>query len=136
VAAKLEPSPTPRPIPTLAPPPTPSEKTTLAPFHVRDSLGCLQSSPEPFNEGGVYVFFCLKHAAKVSFKVFDAKGRQRYEGGGGFLPAGSHQVFFAGKDSSGKALPSGRYRYQLQADYGSDSAEWRQSEFNLKRKKR
>lgn len=132
------PSPRPSPRPTEAPrPPRPlSPAPTLVPVKVRDAIGCIQSSPEPFGEGGVYVFYCLKHAATVTFKVFNQKGKLMYSGEPKFKLPGSHQEFYGGVDLKGHPLKPGRYPYHLEAAYDDHSSEWRQSEFNLKHKKR
>jgi hypothetical protein len=96
----------------------------------------VQSAPEPFSEGGVYVFYCLKHAATVTFKVFNDKGKQVFSGAPKFNVAGSYQEFYAGQDQKGKLIKPGHYQYRLEAVYDEHSAEWRQSEFNMRRKKR
>jgi cell division septation protein DedD len=145
-APTLAPSLAPTAIPTFAPLPTPAPKPrllrtlqpapTFVPLRVKDAIGCVQSSPEPFSEGGVYVFYCLKHAGTVTLKVFSLKGKQLFASEPKFEVPGSHQIFFGGSDQKGRGLASGRYQYRLEAHYDEDSIEWRHGEFNLKRKKR
>jgi hypothetical protein len=109
---------------------------TFVPVKIRDSIGCLQSSPEPFEEGGVYVFYCLKHSATVIFQVFNDKGKLVFADSPSFQNPGSHQHFYAGVNLKGAPIKPGAYFYRLEAIYDEHSSEWRQSEFNLKLKKR
>jgi hypothetical protein len=101
---------------------------------VRHSLGCLSSSPEPFSEGGVYVFFCLRSAAGIRLSVFDARGRLRYAGKEAWCGPGNGQAFFDGRDERGKWLAAGGYFYQLDARYGPEGrlgAESKQGSFSF-----
>lgn len=112
----------PTPIPTVvvyiptpgepSPTPTPSGPK---PGHAVLGLGCLSSSPEPFREGGVFVYLCLKQAAHVVLNVYGAGGSlARTVDGGEFRP-GNSQIFFNGLDSSSQPLQPGSYEYALTA---------------------
>jgi hypothetical protein len=125
-------------LPKISPTPHNLHPALLSPTsaRIRDGIGCLESSPEPFHEGGVYIFFCLRHPATVRLKVFADKGSQVFAGPEQFMQPGSHQVFFDATNDQGIMLKSGRYHYRLEARYDADDAEWRQSEFNFRRKNR
>lgn len=94
-----------------------------------NALGCLASAPEPFGDGGVYIKFCLRHAAKVRVEVFDLKGRSLWRSDPERLEAGTYQRHFEGW-VKGARVPAGGYLYQVDADYGQGQAESRQGRMN------
>lgn len=116
----------PRPRATATPwvEPTP-RPTAILVESVRNALGCLDSAPEPFADGGVYLKFCLKHVAVVQVQVFDLKGKTLWSSGKERLAAGNQQWFFEGW-IRGAALPPGEYLFQVRADYGHGQVESRQ----------
>jgi hypothetical protein len=136
--------PTPAPTPGLSPAlvsiPVPTAAPVLSPVmapaqqRIRNALGCLQSSPEPFSEGGTYIFFCLSHSASARLRVFDSKGNLVFTGESKFLTSDRHQWFYAPRDDKGKLLKPGRYHYRVEAQYDGQNAEWRQGDFNFKKK--
>lgn len=97
---------------------------------VSNSLGCLRSSPEPFAEGGTYVFFCLKSPGSLHLTVYDSLGRQLWQSEWKGYAAGQHQWAFDGYDQKGKLLKAGRYLYQLEARYPSGDRESKHGQFN------
>jgi hypothetical protein len=92
---------------------------------VRNALGCLDSAPEPFTDGGVYIQFCLSHAALVHVAVYDAKGVLLWRSEGRDLGTGSQQWYFDGT-ASGLPLPLGSYVYEVTALYAPGNSESRQ----------
>ncbi len=137
----VTPSSTPYRLPVIMPRPTPSLVSTRIAAHpvlettsLMAKLSCLQSSPEPFSEGGVYLFFCIDQPAQVLYRIFDLKGHEVFTGPLGSYQPGRNQVFFSGLSEKGKYLTKGRYFYRLEAVYSGKVAEWRQAEFNFKPK--
>lgn len=116
------------PVPTVKP--TSSVRAGIEKF----GLGCLASSPEPFNYAGVFVKFCLKANAKVQLKVYSGRTLVRTLDGGDFRP-GDNQIFFNALDDAGKMLPAGAYTYEVYATDGEDSAA-KSSTFNRRSDKR
>jgi hypothetical protein len=129
------PSPTPVPAPKASPAraatpalaataaPQPTRAPTVAFSMVDLGLGCLQSSPEPFKSGGVFVMFCLKQPARLTLEVYsEAGGEALRRMDCGEFRAGSNQLFFNGMDNAGKPLKSAPYRYKLSATDGKASA--------------
>lgn len=136
----------PGPLPAAAPtraatvPPSPGAIPTPGPTvqltqGVRNALGCLDSAPEPFGEGGVYLKFCLTHAAVVQAKVFDLEGRLLWASERRRAAVGSHQWHFDGRVRHSD-LPPGGYLYQIHADYGAAGAETRQGRMTRVRSRR
>lgn len=99
---------------------------------VHNSLGCMRSAPEPFGLGGAYIYFCLKNKAKIILSVYDQKGQMLWQADPGNFSAGKHQLFFSGYDKEDQLLKPGKYFYRLEADYGRNGAESRQTDFNRK----
>jgi hypothetical protein len=92
---------------------------------VRNALGCLSTAPEPFADGGVFVSFCLSHAAIVRLEVFSTDGILQWRSEDQALAAGPQQWYFDGRTKDGPLEP-GPYLYQVTADYGSGQKESRQ----------
>jgi hypothetical protein len=132
---RATPVPTPVPAtpqPSLAPTPRLTPQLTAG---VRNALGCLDSAPEPFGEGGVYLRFCLSAPALVMVQVFDLQGKRLWASGKRRLAPGDHQWHFEGW-VSGSRLPPGAYLYQVHADYGDGQAESRQGRMTRGRDRR
>lgn len=75
--------------------------------------------PNPFNPG-THVRFALAHAGPVRLNVYDIRGqlvRQLLEGVP--MPAGTHEVFWDGRDAGGRGVASGVYVVKLDADQSS-----------------
>lgn len=99
----------PTPVPTLKP----TVETTKG--KANKVLGCLQASPQPFGEGGVFIYFCLKSKAWVRLSIFDLQGHLLRVVKKSEEPAGNRQWFYDGKDEKGNQLPGGTYYYSLDA---------------------
>jgi hypothetical protein len=98
----------------------------LKPGIPRNALGGLRSAPEPFGEGGVYLYFNLKAPAKMALRVYAASGglalRELTSQG---LMLGSSQVFYDGLDAAGKPLAIGLYYWVAEARFADGHAERR-----------
>lgn len=70
--------------------------------------------PNPFNPMTT-ISFALPAAGRAALTVFDAKGRRVRELWSGTLPAGTHEFVWDGRDTRGRAMPSGVYFGRLQA---------------------
>jgi hypothetical protein len=109
------------PVPTSRPLPA-----DLKPGIPRNALGGLRSAPEPFGEGGVYLYFNLKAPAKMALRVYAASGglalRELTSQG---LMLGSSQVFYDGLDAAGKPLAIGLYYWVAEARFADGHAERR-----------
>jgi len=71
--------------------------------------------PNPFNSRTVIRYF-LPKSMSVSFKIFDIRGREILTLFDDIQSRGNHSVFWSGKDSRGKALPSGAYFVVMEAE--------------------
>lgn len=137
VLPRLRPTPkrralAPRPTATPAPPPTPRPTAKLT-ESVHNALGCLASAPEPFTDGGVYMQFCLAHAAQVRVAVYDTKGKSLWHSAELQFDAGQQQVFFDGK-VHGTRLTPGPYLFEVTAFYESGQKESRQGSLTRARR--
>ncbi len=74
-----------------------------------------QNYPNPFNPSTT-IPFRLANAAQVKIEVLNTLGQRVRELVNRYYPAGSHQVVWDGKDSSGKDVPAGIYYYRLKTD--------------------
>lgn len=74
----------------------------------------MQNYPNPFNPQTT-IRFALPTATMVSVRVFDVLGHEVTTLTNQFYAAGTHQVIWNGRDTSGKALESGVYFYKLEA---------------------
>ena len=101
---------------------------------IKNALGCLDSAPEPFGEGGVYLQFCIKVAAKIQVNIYDSLGRPLWHSDTFALDAGNQQVFYDGR-ANGQFIVPGRYLWEVHAQYGSGSAESRQGVLTRRREK-
>jgi hypothetical protein len=128
---KAVPTATPTDVPTPVPPPTavpdiptpvpaktyPTAKPTVETSKTKANkvLGCLQASPQPFSDGGVFIYFCLKQKAWVRLTIFDLKGHLIRTVKKSEEPSGNRQWFYDGKDERGNLLNKGTYYYSLDA---------------------
>jgi hypothetical protein len=106
------PVPTPRPGVTPQPTPVPTPKPVPPEFI---GLSCLQTSPEPFRIGGVFVYFCLKMDASVVLEIAKVNGQVMRTMPPVICRAGNSQIFFNALDGTEKPLPPGNYTYTLKA---------------------
>ena len=82
-----------------------------------------QACPNPFNPQTTISFF-INHPQHVSVEVFDIKGRRIAELTNQKYQVGEHSVEWQGRDSEGRAVPSGEYFFRV--EYG-DQVETRKA---------
>ncbi len=70
--------------------------------------------PNPFNPSTTFRF-SLAHEGEAELTVIDARGYMIRELVSGVYPAGDHEIQWDGRDSHGRAVPSGIYFYRLRA---------------------
>jgi uncharacterized repeat protein (TIGR02543 family) len=87
------------------------EITGIGPTPEIEVLTVLQNSPNPFRTE-TYLNVGLPRAGEVEIAVFDVAGRKLYSQRSPGV-AGWNRFLFAGRDESGRALPSGVYFYQV-----------------------
>jgi uncharacterized protein YraI len=102
---------------------------------VRNALGCLESAPEPFTDGGVYLRFCLSQAAWVRVVVYGAKGKALWKSAEKAYDVGHQQIYYEGS-VHGVDLSPGPYVYELQARYADGVRETRQGTLTKARRQR
>jgi hypothetical protein len=126
---------TPTPAPTLgATAPLAGPTVQLAPA-TAPSLGCLDSAPEPFGEGGVYLGFCLSKEAWVRIVVYGDRGRTLWRSPEkGFSP-GRQQWFYDGLVNR-VPVTAGTYVFEVQARYMDGQKESRQGSITRAPRKR
>jgi FlgD Ig-like domain len=78
------------------------------------SLTVSGASPNPFNPS-TQIHFASSKVEEVSVQIFDLRGRLMVDLGEKIYSPGQHSVSWNGTDSSGKAVPSGVYFYQVQS---------------------
>lgn len=145
--------PTPRPVATAVPTPVPRPKATRVlptpgptaipsprPTVVltegsKNTLGCLESAPEPFGEGGVYLKFCLARSSKAQVRVYDAQGRPLWQSPMTQYAAGNQQVHYDGR-ANGHDLVPGRYLWEVRVQHPDGHAEERQGALTRRRSSR
>ena len=88
-----------------------SEITGIGPTPAIEMLTVLQNSPNPFRTE-TYLNVGLPREGEVDIAVFDVAGRKLYSQRSPGA-AGWNRFLFAGRDDSGRALPSGVYFYQV-----------------------
>ncbi|MBN1292266.1 MAG: T9SS type A sorting domain-containing protein [Candidatus Latescibacteria bacterium] len=76
--------------------------------------------PNPFNPG-TSIRFELPSECNVTIKVYDILGRETVTLQNGFMPPGTHEVFWNGSDNLGNRVSSGIYMYRFNA--GNDYTE-------------
>lgn len=79
-----------------------------------------QCRPNPFNPRTA-IAFELPAEAAVRLEVFDLAGNRLCSLVDGVLPAGTHEATWDGRDSRGRAQPSGHYLARLEAGAASRS---------------
>ncbi len=79
------------------------------------SLVLEQNYPNPFNPG-THIRFALPEREAISVTVYDLQGRRVKQLAHGIYGAGYHQVFWNGKNESGKEVAGGLYFYELKTD--------------------
>ncbi len=77
-----------------------------------DNFVLYQNYPNPFNAGTLIPFY-LSRPAPVQILIFDLQGKEVVTLGNTYLPAGRHYVRWRSLNSSGHAVSSGYYFYQL-----------------------
>ena len=76
--------------------------------------------PNP-SAGSVTFEFSLAHAERVNLSLFDESGRLvRRLFAGETVSAGKFQIFWDGRDGSGRDLPEGIYFWKIQGEMGSE----------------
>ena len=70
--------------------------------------------PNPFNPSTT-IAYEMRVGGNARLDVFGTDGRRVASLVEGFVPAGSHQVVWQGRDDSGRMVPSGVYFYRLEA---------------------
>ena len=83
--------------------------------NIPNAFELAQNYPNPFNPS-TKIPFNLLEPGLVTVKVFDLMGRELNILFHGKKPSGVNQVNWDGKDRFGKALPSGVYIYQIEAE--------------------
>ena len=73
-----------------------------------------QNWPNPFT-GGTQIDFGLPAQADVVIEVDDVAGRRVFDERVPLAAAGWNTFFFAGRDATGQALPSGVYFYKVRS---------------------
>lgn len=111
------------------------EPTVQLPAATAPSLGCLDSAPQPFGEGGVYLSFCLSKEAWVRVLVYGDRGKQLWRSPEKGLAAGRQQWFFDGRVNR-VPLTAGTYVFEVQARYPDGQRESRQGTITRAPKKR
>jgi hypothetical protein len=99
------------------------------------SLGCLDSAPQPFGEGGVYLSFCLTQEAWVRILVYGDRGKQLWRSPEKGFAAG-HQQWFYDALVNGVPISAGTYVFEVQARYLDGQRESRQGSITRAPKKR
>jgi len=74
----------------------------------------LQNYPNPFNPSTNIAFY-LPMSQQVSLEIFNVLGQKIRTLFSGFLPAGSHNYRWNGRNDQGKKVPAGVYFYRLQS---------------------
>jgi hypothetical protein len=83
-------------------------------------LSLRHNAPNPFTSG-TFLNYGLPSSADVEIEVYDAAGRRVYSERLSGVGAGWHQLYFDGRDSGGRRLPSGVYFYRVSTPYSSVS---------------
>lgn len=73
-----------------------------------------QNFPNPFNPE-TWIPYQLASDTKVFLHIYDAQGRRIYSKALGYRKAGSHTVYWDGRNTAGESVASGVYFYAIQA---------------------
>ena len=84
------------------------------------SYGLLQNSPNPFNPTTT-IRYALPEASDVKISVFNILGQNVRDLVNSHLEAGTHEVVWDGKSSSGDQVASGIYFYKISANNFTDT---------------
>jgi hypothetical protein len=81
---------------------------------IGDSLkqSSLSNYPNPFNPA-TYIMFTLEQSSDIQLDVYNILGQHVTTLVDEFMPAGTHQVMWDGRDASGVNVSSGIYFYRL-----------------------
>jgi hypothetical protein len=112
--ACIPPTRTPTPLPGITPLPTPVPGPKSVPPETI-GLSCLQTSPEPFRRGGVFIYFCLKMDADIVVEVSKLNGEVARTLPSVTCRSGNSQMFFNAVDSADRPLAPGGYIYTIKA---------------------
>jgi len=74
-----------------------------------------QNYPNPF-KGNTSFIIHLDKATRTTLSIYNSRGQQVKNLVNRFLPAGTHEIIWNGKDEQGRKLPSGRYLTRLYAE--------------------
>lgn len=80
-----------------------------------DALELHPNMPNPFNAGTI-IRFSLDHPSQVVVTVYNVLGNRLATIQDGFLPAGSHNLLWDGREASGAEAPTGVYFYQVNSE--------------------
>jgi|GEM_PF-3566576 len=130
---RIKRTPSPMPVQALAPQ-APQPTVALGPASA-PSLGCLDSAPQPFGEGGVYISFCLSRDAWVRVLVYGDRGKKLWRSPEKALPPGHQQWFYDGMVNRVPVTP-GTYVFEVQARYQDGQRESRQGTITRAPRKR
>jgi hypothetical protein len=92
-----------------------ASETSAVPYLAPTDFALLAITPNPFNPRTTISFF-NDHPQHVRVEVYDIRGRRIAELTGQQYQAGEHSVEWNGRDSSGRAVPSGEYFFRV--EYG------------------
>ncbi len=95
------------------------EPTTAAPDSPPASR-LVGNHPNPFNPTTT-IAFAVEHAQRVTISVFDAEGRRVATITDQTFDPGIHSVKWAGRDDTGRTVPSGTYLVQMETDDGAEA---------------
>jgi hypothetical protein len=108
--------PTNTPYPTQPPTPTFTPTKTWTPAVPHIEVAHLQSNPEPFKRGGVFLYFEINVDANIKLMVFNSANQAVRTVNAGPFPAGKDQIFYNGLDDGGHLLQPGAYSYEIHAE--------------------
>jgi hypothetical protein len=89
-------------------------KTISAEADLPTEIALLQNYPNPFNPMST-IRYDLPTASNVSLIVYDLLGREVTKLVEGYMEPGYHQTMWDGRDTSGRAVPSGIYIARLRS---------------------
>jgi flagellar hook assembly protein FlgD len=82
---------------------------------VIEETAFLRPAPNPFNPQ-TELRFELRSASRVDLSIYNVKGERVVQLVARDYPAGRHAVTWAGRDQSGRQVPSGTYFARFQSD--------------------
>lgn len=93
---------------------SPLDPTSASGAAVPRNYALDQNFPNPFNPG-TQISYSLPAPSSVTLRVYNLLGQEVALLIDAIIPAGSHQILWDGRDSSGRLVASGVYFYRLQA---------------------